>query len=619
MFMLHAQRRTLARDKVDALCATRLKDRIATGLETSVCDFPSDVDIPRVTMGLLGKVRNELRNFKALGDDQVLTIFHRLCKGFNTPFSLWASSIVERDPKEILNLEASPMNYDNPVQYFMDRQVCELLRKYPFKSLTTADERRDAALESVLKSERRCAETNKVFRSRQRLPGTAEAVLSIARCEIDTLLRKLDVRAVIERCRFGPGLTAGLDDSSRVAFYHKIKHGRPTASPSLRPFLRVLFQMHPGWARSAGFREFQDNYGDWFSLPNVEEVPHNRVTTVPKTAKTDRSIAIEPTVNQFLQLGTGAVLRDALKRWSIDLEHGQETHRRLAAFGSIHPWLLATLDLASASDTISTEVVRELLPPDWFHWLDLLRSQRGILPDGSEITYAKFSSMGNGFTFELETLIFTSLVRAVYIRRGLKVPKEARVYGDDIVVTNDVVDELKVILDTFGFEINQKKSFTTHHPFRESCGADFFAGVAVRPLYLTKEINSVTRLVDVLNRLYRHAGGNSLDEGDRAFRFARLYLLDLVPGSLKKLTGPENLPGVLHGLRSGWLQRLVYDHAVQRVVLPSLVISDEAVSEEMEGYAAIIHAAERGATSGRVPLRNRTKIKVRFVWDPVTI
>lgn len=284
MFMLHAQRRTLARDRVESMCAKWSKDHEAARSDTSVCDFPSDVTIPRRTMGLLGKVRNELRSFKALGDDQVLTIFHRLCKGFNTPFSLWASKVVREDPKRILTLDASPVDYDDPVQYFMDRQVCELLRKYPFKGLTTANERRDAALESVLKSERRCAETNTVFRSRQRLPGTAEAVLSIARCEIDTLLRKFDVRAVMERCRFGPGLTAGLDDSSRVAFYHKIKHGRPTASPSLRPFLRVLFQMHPGWARSAGFREFQDDYGDWFSLPDVEEVPHNRVTTVPKTA-----------------------------------------------------------------------------------------------------------------------------------------------------------------------------------------------------------------------------------------------------------------------------------------------------------------------------------------------
>lgn len=158
----------------------------------------------------------------------------------------------------------------------------------------------------------------------------------------------------------------------------------------------------------------------------------------------------------------------------------QTLNQRLACLGSLTNDL-ATMDLEGASDTISRELVRELLPEDWFEWLDLARSHEGSL-DGESIRYEKFSSMGNGATFDLESLIFFSLATAVCELRGYN-SFWVNVFGDDIVVPSGIYDDLSKVFDQLGFIVNLEKSFHDS-PFRESCGHDYLKGVQVRPVYL---------------------------------------------------------------------------------------------------------------------------------------
>jgi hypothetical protein len=99
-----------------------------------------------------------------------------------------------------------------------------------------------------------------------------------------------------------------------------------------------------------------------------------------------------------------------------------------------------------------------------------LRSPKGVLVDKS-YTFEKISSMGNGFTFALESLIFGALVRCA-IRRTGSVKKSA-VYGDDLIVPVTAAPYLKTLLEYFGFQLNEDKSFAAG-PFRESCGKDFY-------------------------------------------------------------------------------------------------------------------------------------------------
>jgi hypothetical protein len=83
--------------------------------------------------------------------------------------------------------------------------------------------------------------------------------------------------------------------------------------------------------------------------------------------------------------------------------------------------------------------------------------------------------MGNGFTFELESLLFYALCSAV--------TNNVSVYGDDIIVPTSSVEEVINLLNDCGFELNLSKSYFTGY-FRESCGADSVCGVDVTPVYL---------------------------------------------------------------------------------------------------------------------------------------
>jgi len=233
----------------------------------------------------------------------------------------------------------------------------------------------------------------------------------------------------------------------------------------------------------------------------LKVVKGNRITTVPKNAKTDRVIAIEPQMNLWIQKGIGGLIRKRLRRVGIDLDT-QENNQKLALEGSKTD-KLATVDLSSASDTISLRLVAELLPDDWFSAIEHARSPVGVLPDGTEVSYQKVSSMGNGFTFELETLIFWGLCEAVL---ELHDEEERRllVYGDDIVISGNVYEPLCKLLSFCGFTVNPKKSFASG-PFRESCGKHYFNGCDVTPFYIREDVVSTDRLLLVLNNIRRHA------------------------------------------------------------------------------------------------------------------
>jgi hypothetical protein len=228
----------------------------------------------------------------------------------------------------------------------------------------------------------------------------------------------------------------------------------------------------------------------------VEFVHCNSISFVPKTAKTLRSIAIEPTVNAFLQKGIDLEMRKHLKvRANIDLANDFEKNRLLAQRGSIDGEYF-TMDLSSASDTIARELVRVLLPPDWFEFLNSIRSHSYEL-QGKVFPYHKFVSMGNGFCFPLETLIFASALKACKSELGLR-HTSSSVYGDDIVADSRLYDLLRKLLAFCGFIVNDEKTYA-RGPFRESCGADWHSGQDVRPVYLKAPIARYTELIGFHN------------------------------------------------------------------------------------------------------------------------
>jgi hypothetical protein len=204
----------------------------------------------------------------------------------------------------------------------------------------------------------------------------------------------------------------------------------------------------------------------------------NRVVMVPKNYKTHRTIACEPTGSLPIQLAFDSYVKGRLKRNAgIDLS-SQMRNQELAREGSISGDL-ATIDLSMASDTLSYNTVCLLLPHPWFKFLASLRASNFTSKFGDG-RYAKFSSMGNGATFPLETLIFYAACRAIVGPKSV-----LSVYGDDIIVPSKHFKAVLKYLKFLGFIPNEEKSFVDG-PFRESCGTDWLDGKLVTPFYVRK-------------------------------------------------------------------------------------------------------------------------------------
>jgi len=197
----------------------------------------------------------------------------------------------------------------------------------------------------------------------------------------------------------------------------------------------------------------------------------------------------------YFQLGLGAVLERRLQSIGIDLSSQPEVNRLLAYAGS-KSGSFCTIDLSSASDSISLRMCKKFLPKELYYILVKLRSPATLI-GGERKHLNMLSTMGNGFTFPLQTIIFSCLIRAVY--RSLDLPLLNGRYltwscfGDDLIVLNSAFRSVCRLLDILGFSTNSKKTFS-EGPFRESCGSDWFNGQPVRGVY----IRSLTTPQDIM-------------------------------------------------------------------------------------------------------------------------
>lgn len=263
-------------------------------------------------------------------------------------------------------------------------------------------------------------------------------------------------------------------------------------------------------------------------------VQGNVMFTVPKSSSIDRCAAKEPELNMFVQKAIGDYIRSKLLHAGINL-NDQRVNQRLARVGSIDG-TLATIDLSSASDTITRQLVLMLLPDEWFHFLDAVRSPFTDI-DGAPHENIMFSSMGNGYTFELESLIFWALARsASYFTRT---HGRISVYGDDIICPSGLVPHLIDVLSFCGFKVNTKKSHFTG-TFRESCGKHWDSGMDVTPFYIKSVPVNVVDWCHILNSLrkWSHVVGGVADPS--YYELWELFASELVPRPLWGSRDVEN-------------------------------------------------------------------------------
>lgn len=236
----------------------------------------------------------------------------------------------------------------------------------------------------------------------------------------------------------------------------------------------------------------------------------NRTQCVPKNVDISRTICVEPTLNMWYQLGLANIIRKRLRQtFGLDLSTQADVNRELARRGSMDdgPDSFVTIDLESASDSISLGMVRFAFPKWFVDLLMSLRCSHTIIPSGERVELGMVSTMGNGFTFPLQTLIFSAVVSACYREQGItQLPATSgnpnwAVFGDDIVVVRKVYNRVLRLLAILGFTVNTEKSFF-EGPFRESCGSDFYKGHFVRPVYI-RRLDGVQDTYVAFNKLVR--------------------------------------------------------------------------------------------------------------------
>lgn len=252
-------------------------------------------------------------------------------------------------------------------------------------------------------------------------------------------------------------------------------------------------------------------YKDCFSLG---QKPSAVFHTVPKSWLKRRGISFEPVVHQYYQSALFKGFDEWFKahpRMRISLDD-QESSRRLALEGS--RWYnYSTIDLSSASDTVTWELVQELFrdSPDILRYMGYVRTET-VIVNGRTVSLHKYAPMGSVLCFPVECIVFSAI--ASYACHLSGIPQLYRVYGDDIVIDSRAYQHACSLLEELHFSVNSTKSFGPSSCFLEACGMEAYRGADVTPCRISRrfdvkriERQSPQQLVgsiEVINRLYEY-------------------------------------------------------------------------------------------------------------------
>lgn len=474
--------------------------------------------------------------------DPVPDVLLALCEYADSPRSLavWLA-YKHGSYHDLVSMESNPLDYEPRFHrntFALDHACTSLLSKY--QNFDLGIDRTDVAFQKWKASEVRCASLNSLMRKRWGgkdtscfFPSQVEQVLSLARSKIASILGSVDYEYIRSQCHFGPG--SDLDTKGdNTTTYHKFATNG-AISPGCIPLYDDIF--------SNDDADIRGEYAHHARLCDT-----SRLSFVSKNAKTDRAICIEPRWNIYLQLGIGALITKRLRRIGIDIS--KQTNNQLAAMRA-YADCLATIDLSSASDSISTNLVIDLLAECDEGWLDLLLGSRCHYTsyDGQRYRLEKISSMGNGYTFPLETLIFYVIAHSAMIVSGdrSRVSRDLWVYGDDIIVPQTSAPLVLEALEHFGFSPNRKKTFTQGY-FYESCGKDFYQGENCRPFFIKKSVVTVADAYVLSNQLaaFSLLDGSIPRFASRKVWNIREHVVRRIPRHLRCFGPPEAGNGVIH-------------------------------------------------------------------------
>ncbi len=401
--------------------------------------------------------------------------------------------------------EGALLDVPDPTAIWAMRQVCYLSHKL---ERDTSSERRQLAIQGYIDTDRDLGEWFENHSSDMDWESFQSISSKVYGDMFDTLER--DVANFLLIPAHGPGAVA-----------EKLSHKARWDFPYWPSRLDEVF---PRWRYA-----FNTRYHLSHALEGEETETPVRVITVPKTQAKPRIIAIEPSAMQYAQQGLWRRIQELVENSVLSNLIGfadQTRNQRMAREGSSDGFL-ATLDLSEASDRTHTLVVERLLYR-WPHLRDFVfacRSQKALV-EGEEISLHKYASMGSSLTFPLEAIVFSTIAlmgmkESGYSTTPANFGKSVSVYGDDIIVPVNAVAAVVRNLESFGFKVNNHKSFWTGQ-FRESCGRDFFNGQDVSVVRMREDLPRsrqdaalIRRATEFRNRLYRNGLWRSVKLMDR--------------------------------------------------------------------------------------------------------
>nr|UJQ85853.1 MAG: hypothetical protein 3 [Leviviridae sp.] len=411
------------------------------------------------------------------------------------------------------------------------------------------------------------------------------------------------------------------------------KHGPGAVAERLKNHEKSWF---PNWPHKLqGMFPFETcgrTAGSDLERPSHNEVAA-RLLVVPKTAKSPRLIAAEPTAHQYCQQLVLHFLFDQCRKnfgsSFIDFRK-QSLSGDMVLKASLNR-KLATVDLSDASDRLTCWTVERVVRGNPSLLLALHAARTRYIRDETLgytdfLSLRKFASQGTATTFPIMSLVMLCI--ALGASHGDKEPvtkdsiwrrrDQVRVFGDDIILPTRGYARLVRAMELLELKVNMAKSYVHGH-FRESCGVDGYMGYNVTPskpkTLVADGPASCQAVVDTSNNLF-----------NKGLFYASQAACSLLPDRVSKrlrivgyneagFSGLTSFCGSdERHLRTRWNNRL------HRQEVRVLSFSGSIQRHEANGFPTLLNFFTRSYS----PINPRivgeygtvAKTKARLLWEP---
>jgi len=250
--------------------------------------------------------------------------------------------------------------------------------------------------------------------------------------------------------------------------------------------------------------------------PEVRKV---KVQAVPKSYKASRIIAMEDTYRLAFGKRVEYIFREYDRMSGKFALDDQSVNQKYAELGSKNHEF-ATIDASNASDLISKRLFREVFPSRYANLIMPYLGNVLVYPDKTEATMQMASTSGHTLTFRHETIVYKAVVEAASALRRRWCGEDPSgcfgwAYGDDAVCRSEDYDMVRAFYWCVGLRMNDDKSYTGDHPYRESCGKEYLNGYEITSPYFPRfpvvgNVNPISFGTSLYNDEFRGKTDSSL-------------------------------------------------------------------------------------------------------------